>query len=404
MTKKLTYEEVKSYIEIECQNWYNFKLIDKEYINNHIPLHIKDIDGYQYYISLNNIKKYHKSNSKLLRFTSKNKFYIENIKLWLMYNRKGYKLISTKMEKINNQYKLLFECDKGHKFYMKFNNMIYLNQHCPVCMGNKKYTIEEVRQIFEEKGYILISKKYRNARSKLKYICSKHKNLGIQEATLMSVINSKYICNECLSEYKRNLYVKTQKEFENEVYKLVGDEYTVLGKYINTHTKIQILHNECNNSWNIEPNAFLSGVRCPFCSVSSEENRIKEFLNKFNINYEMQVKFDECKNIRPLPFDFGINDRNQNLLFLIEYDGEGHFEPYRYGNKKDMLQKLRQQQQNDNIKNQYCKDNNISLLRIPYWEFNNIEKILKEWLVKYGLIHNKNMKNVIDKYKINEVA
>ena len=34
----------------------------------------------------------------------------------------------------------------------------------------------------------------------------------------------------------------------------------------------------------------------------------------------------------------------------------------------------------DNIKTQYCKDNNIKLIRIPYWDFDNIEEILKKEL------------------------
>jgi len=64
---------------------------------------------------------------------------------------------------------------------------------------------------------------------------------------------------------------------------------------------------------------------------------------------------------------------------LIEYDGEFHYKPARYSKDKNkMLVKLKYQQENDNIKNIYCKNNNIPLLRIPYWEFKNIETILEE--------------------------
>lgn len=34
--------------------------------------------------------------------------------------------------------------------------------------------------------------------------------------------------------------------------------------------------------------------------------------------------------------------------------------------------------ENDKIKDEYCKNNNIKLIRIPYWEFNNIESILQQ--------------------------
>jgi hypothetical protein len=62
---------------------------------------------------------------------------------------------------------------------------------------------------------------------------------------------------------------KTNEEFLKEVYSLVGDEYTVLGKYINVHTKILMKHNckKCNNhEWLVEPTNFLQGTRCPYCN------------------------------------------------------------------------------------------------------------------------------------------
>lgn len=61
---------------------------------------------------------------------------------------------------------------------------------------------------------------------------------------------------------------KTHEEFCREVKELVGDEYTVLGTYVNTHTKILMRHNKCCcddgvHEWYVEPNLFLRGSRCP---------------------------------------------------------------------------------------------------------------------------------------------
>lgn len=58
---------------------------------------------------------------------------------------------------------------------------------------------------------------------------------------------------------------KTTKEFKKEVYNLVKDEYMILGKYVNNKTKIKIKHNICNNIYEVTPNMFLKGRRCPFC-------------------------------------------------------------------------------------------------------------------------------------------
>ena len=45
---------------------------------------------------------------------------------------------------------------------------------------------------------------------------------------------------------------------------------------------------------------------------------------------------------------------------------------------KEQEVRLEYYKQNDNIKTQYCQNNNIKLIRIPYWELNNIETILND--------------------------
>ncbi len=78
-----------------------------------------------------------------------------------------------------------------------------------------------------------------------------------------------------------------------------------------------------------------------------------------------------------LKFDFAVFGLKNNLVVLIEYDGEFHFEK-QYSDDKFERVKI-----HDKFKNQYCKNNNIPLLRIPYWEFDNIEEILHNQLDNY---------------------
>ena len=119
-------------------------------------------------------------------------------------------------------------------------------------------------------------------------------------------------------------------------------------------------------------NNFQGGCRCPICNSSNGEQRISYILNNLGITYKIQYRFSDCKgDNKTLPFDFYIEDKN----ILIEYDGIQHFEPIDFFGGKEGFEK---QQKYDNIKNQYCKDNNIKLIRIPYFEFSNIEKLLKE--------------------------
>ena len=93
--------------------------------------------------------------------------------------------------------------------------------------------------------------------------------------------------------------------------------------------------------------------------------------NNNNIEYIQQYRFEDCRNKKPLPFDFYLPEYNM----CIEYDGEQHFSENRAFGGTDRFWTT---VIHDAIKNQYCEDNNINILRIPYWELKNIEEILKK--------------------------
>ena len=110
--------------------------------------------------------------------------------------------------------------------------------------------------------------------------------------------------------------------------------------------------------------------RCPKCYFPSKgEFNITNILDKYDINFETQHSFNGCRSIQPLPFDFYLPDHNT----LIEFDGEQHYRPASiFGGLNEFIgQKVR-----DTIKDVYCKNNNIKLIRIPYWYLDDIEIIL----------------------------
>ena len=131
-----------------------------------------------------------------------------------------------------------------------------------------------------------------------------------------------------------------------------------------------------------------SGHRCPICNESAGEIRVQSYLQSHKINNKMQYTFPDCKYKNILPFDFAILDKNNNPILMIEYDGEQHYRPVNFGgiSDKEAKENLRLTKKRDKIKTDYCKNNNIPLLRIPYWDFDKIEKILDSELKKYGLI------------------
>ena len=122
--------------------------------------------------------------------------------------------------------------------------------------------------------------------------------------------------------------------------------------YVDTHSLKQGKTNSCG------------------CLKSKGEFVIKQILQNNNIYFEEQVKFKDCifpDSGYPAIFDFYVNKS-----YIIEYDGEQHFyyksNPHTWNNKEN-YQKVKL---HDNIKNEWCKKNNITLIRIPYFKLNEI--------------------------------
>lgn len=147
----------------------------------------------------------------------------------------------------------------------------------------------------------------------------------------------------------------------------------ILGEYIRNDIKIKCRCKKCGRILYITPNHLQQGKGCKYCHNSLGENKIINYLDNNNINYKYQYIFDDCKNIHPLPFDFYLPDYN----ICIEYNGEQHYRAVEYfGSAKS----FRKQKKRDKIKEQYCKNNNIKLIIIPYTQFNSINKILDNML------------------------
>ena len=126
----------------------------------------------------------------------------------------------------------------------------------------------------------------------------------------------------------------------------------------------------------------LYGCGCPNCATTSKgELKISELLDRNNIDYISQKTFEKCSYRSLLRFDFFVPSQN----LCIEYQGEQHYEPVDFAGKGIEWAKMKfeENQEKDNIKRIFCKDNNINLLEIPYWDYENIEEILSREL---GLI------------------
>lgn len=121
--------------------------------------------------------------------------------------------------------------------------------------------------------------------------------------------------------------------------------------------------------------------RCAKCSgsQSSLETSVERHLGAMGLKYNKQHRFKDCRNKEMLPFDFYVHD-----FGLIESDGEGHYRPVKFnGVDIERAKKIyNKTKKNDEIKNKYCEENNIRLLRIPYWEFEDdtYKNSINQWL------------------------
>jgi len=244
---------------------------------------------------------------------------------------------------------------------------------CPKCHVRTKATEQFKQEVLELVGeeYIVLGE-YVSAKTK---ILMKHKKCGYEYLVTPDSFLRGRKCSKCFGGVK-----KSQAQFEKEVFNLVGDEYYVLGEYISSRTKIKMRHNLCGYEYLITPDSFLHGTRCIKCRCSKGEKKIEKFLNANSIVFEKEKTFENLRDKYPLRFDFYLPERN----ICIEYDGEQHFVPVKFGgiSQERAEENFKSCQRRDRMKDAYCKERNIRLIRIPYTELKNIKKILKNNIVK----------------------
>lgn len=112
------------------------------------------------------------------------------------------------------------------------------------------------------------------------------------------------------------------------------------------------------------------------CLVSYWNMYIQQFLKENKIKHKSEYTVYIGNNY--YRYDFYLPQYN----LFIEYDGQQHYEPVRFhgDNIEKNMHEFQKVQEHDKIKNKYCEENNINLLRIPYWESKNIETIINNCL------------------------
>lgn len=152
--------------------------------------------------------------------------------------------------------------------------------------------------------------------------------------------------------------------------------------YLGSRKPCLIKCNNCKREFIQTPMKHLLGHGCPYCQQSKGENQIALYLDKHNIEYKSQYRFKDCKDTRPLPFDFYL----LNHRVCIEYQGKQHydFKFFLYKTKKDEKQAkdlFKKQKYHDRLKKEYCLQNNIKFFEIKYNE--EVEEKLENFFENY---------------------
>ena len=189
----------------------------------------------------------------------------------------------------------------------------------------------------------------------------------------------KHGCPKCGHIEKGKKHCLSNEEFIDRVFEIHNNNVSVLTQYKGGNKKLHVRCNKCLNEWQTLGRYLLLGRGCPECNISKGEEKVKYILDEFKINYKREFCFNDLKSpdSGKLRFDFGVFDSIGNVWFLMEYDGEQHFGPCDYFGG---LKRFRKQKRNDDLKNKYCVKNNIPLLRIHNKDYNNIKKIIGNFI------------------------
>ena len=285
----------------------------------------------------------------------------------------------------NGHTKILCKCKIHGNEWEGFPSSLLKGEGCPVCgrikaaQSRTKTHEQFIKELAQINTNIELLSDYKMAKAKILCKCKKD---GYEWETTPESLMQGCGCPKCAGVARR-----THEEFIQELQE-VNSDIEVLGTYENLKTKIKVKCKKDGYEWEANPNNLLRGSGCPKCGITKGEKRVAQYLDNIGIDYTYnKTYFNDLVGtggglMRP---DFLI----PSLKIWIEYDGEQHFKPKDFSSKKtdqEVQEQFKQVQQHDQIKNQYAEQHNWTLIRIPYWDYDNIEKILDSYLKQEQVI------------------
>lgn len=169
-----------------------------------------------------------------------------------------------------------------------------------------------------------------------------------------------------------------KQKFEENARAHIGETYgflTIYDCYVRDRNYWYKCKCKCGNEKDVCGKHLFTGDVVSCGCINSKANELMDkILTKYNISFKREYRFEDCRDSRPLPFDFALFNNQDELIGLIENNGALHYSTA--GTKWDSPERLLYQQKHDYIKRKFCEDNGIPFLVIPYQYFNQLEKFL----------------------------
>lgn len=283
-----------------------------------------------------------------------------------------------------NKKKILHQCKICNHCWTSTPLHIIQGHGCPECAkknraDKKRMSEEEYKnRVLQNNPNIQINGKFLGVHSEIEVECKICHSTWKPKAYDLLHPHAYSGCKNCYSISQ----TKTSEDFLRELF-CKFPHIHLLGNYVNSYTKTLFQCTKCEKNcvWESAPRSILSGCKSPECNLSNGALIILNFLNAHNISFVSEKTFMDCQDKKMLPFDFYLPDYN----LCIEYDGEQHYKPICFHgcDMKKAWSSFLSTYTHDLIKNQYCFLNKINLLRIPYYDFDNIEDILNQNILFY---------------------
>ena len=275
---------------------------------------------------------------------------------------------------INNKTKINILCPV-HGIFEQEPRTHLSRSGCPKCgdiktQSSTRYNTEKFIKIASSKyknfyDYSLVD--YKNTSKKVKIICPIH---GVFEQSPNSHLSG-HGCPKCAINSRGQQLTKEQTFFINQANHLHKNKYDYSKVVYESNGEAIIIICPIHGEYKQTPSKHLSGQACPICKESKGEREIRNYLIENKISFIRQYKFNDCRNIKPLPFDFYLPDFNT----CIEFNGGQHYNSVEYWGGEETLKNV---QYRDNIKMEYCKNNNIPLIILK--NIKNINSCLNKQL------------------------